>query len=73
MVTSNGSSSSSSVSGGTAVARRAPMRGDPACNGRELQMADFRYHPDAAPSELTGGLYRDSHVQIRNARLRELD
>jgi hypothetical protein len=34
------------------------MRGDPAFDGMELQMADFRYNPQAKDSELTGGLYR---------------
>jgi hypothetical protein len=34
------------------------MRGDPAFDGMELQMADFRYNPQAKDSELTGGIYR---------------
>ena len=34
------------------------MKGDPAFDGLELQMADFRYNTNARPSELTGGLYR---------------
>ena len=34
------------------------MKGDPAFDGMELQMADLRYNPQAKDSELTGGLYR---------------
>jgi hypothetical protein len=34
------------------------MKGDPAFDGLELQMADLRYNPQAKESELTGGLYR---------------
>lgn len=44
--------------GNSGCALRAPMDGDPAFDGLELQMADLRYNPDAKPSELTGGLYR---------------
>lgn len=44
--------------GNSGCALRAPMRGDPAFDGIELQMADFRYNPLAKDSELTGGLYR---------------
>jgi len=44
--------------GNSGCALRAPMRGDPAFDGMELQMADFRYNPQAKDSELTGGLYR---------------
>lgn len=44
--------------GNSGCALRAPMFGDPAFDGMELQMADFRYNTDAKPSELTGGLYR---------------
>ncbi len=44
--------------GNSGLALRAPMHGDPAFDGMELQMADFRYNPEAKPSELTGGLYR---------------
>ena len=44
--------------GNSGCALRAPMRGDPAFDGLELQMADFRYNPEAKDSELTGGLYR---------------
>ena len=34
------------------------MKGDPAFDGMELQVADVRYNPEAKPSELTGGIYR---------------
>lgn len=44
--------------GNSGCALRAPMRGDPAFDGMELQMADFRYNPKAKDSELTGGIYR---------------
>ena len=44
--------------GNSGCALRAPMKGDPAFDGLELQMADFRYNTAAKPSELTGGLYR---------------
>src|SRR5262245_12054462 len=44
--------------GNSGCALRAPMRDDPAFDGLELQMADFRYNPEAKDSELTGGLYR---------------
>lgn len=44
--------------GNSGLALRSPAQGDPAFDGMELQMADFRYNPDAKPSELTGGLYR---------------
>jgi hypothetical protein len=44
--------------GNGGCALRAPMRGDPAFDGMELQMADFRYNPEAKDSELTGGIYR---------------
>jgi hypothetical protein len=44
--------------GNSGLALRAPMRGDPAFDGLELQMADFRYNEQAKDSELTGGLYR---------------
>ena len=37
---------------------RFPAKGDPAFDGLELQMADFRYNTKAKPSELTGGFYR---------------
>lgn len=44
--------------GNSGVALRAPMHGDPAFDGMELQLADFRYNTQAKPSELTGGIYR---------------
>jgi hypothetical protein len=44
--------------GNSGLALRAPGKGDPAFDGMEMQMADFRYNPEAKPSELTGGLYR---------------
>lgn len=44
--------------GNSGLALRAPMAGDPAFDGMELQMADYRYNTEAKPSELTGGLYR---------------
>ncbi|HUF62436.1 MAG TPA: DUF1080 domain-containing protein [Verrucomicrobiales bacterium] len=44
--------------GNSGCALRAPLRGDPAFDGLELQMADLRYNPSAKDSELTGGLYR---------------
>ena len=46
------------TNGNSGCALRAPMRGDPAFDGMELQMADFRYNTSAKDSELTGGLYR---------------
>jgi hypothetical protein len=44
--------------GNSGLALRAPDKGDPAFDGMEMQMADFRYNTHAKPSELTGGLYR---------------
>ena len=44
--------------GNSGCALRAPLQGDPAFDGMELQMADLRYNPQAKDSELTGGLYR---------------
>ena len=44
--------------GNSGCALRAPMKGDPAFDGLEMQMADFRYNEKAKPNELTGGLYR---------------
>ena len=44
--------------GNSGCALRAPLRGDPAFDGMELQMADVRYNPQATTAELTGGLYR---------------
>ncbi|MCX7872272.1 MAG: DUF1080 domain-containing protein [Verrucomicrobiae bacterium] len=44
--------------GNSGCALRAPMKGDPAFEGMELQMADYRYNTQAKDSELTGGIYR---------------
>lgn len=44
--------------GNSGCALRAPLKGDPAFDGMEMQMADFRYNPKAKDSELTGGVYR---------------
>jgi Domain of Unknown Function (DUF1080) len=44
--------------GNSGVALRAPMKGDPAFDGMELQVADFRYNTAAKPAELTGAIYR---------------
>jgi Domain of Unknown Function (DUF1080) len=44
--------------GNSGIALRAPMKGDPAFDGMELQVADYRYNTQAKPSELTGGIYR---------------
>jgi hypothetical protein len=44
--------------GNSGCALRAPMKGDPAFDGLELQMADYRYNTNATAAELTGGLYR---------------
>ena len=44
--------------GNSGCALRAPMFGDPAFDGLELQMADYRYNTGAKDSELTGGIYR---------------
>jgi hypothetical protein len=44
--------------GNSGLALRAPMAGDPAFDGLELQMADYRYNTNAKTSELTGGIYR---------------
>jgi hypothetical protein len=44
--------------GNSGVALRAPMKGDPAFDGMEFQVADFRYNMQAKDSELTGGIYR---------------
>lgn len=44
--------------GNSGCALRAPLRGDPAFDGMELQMADLRYNTEAKDSELTGGIYR---------------
>lgn len=44
--------------GNSGIALRAPLKGDPAFDGLEFQLADLRYNPKAADSELTGGIYR---------------
>ena len=44
--------------GNSGCALRAPMKGDPAFDGMELQLADKRYNTEAKDSELTGGIYR---------------
>ena len=44
--------------GNSGVALRAPLRGDPAFDGMEMQVADYRYNTKAKDSELTGGIYR---------------
>jgi hypothetical protein len=44
--------------GNSGLALRAPLQGDPAFDGMEMQMADLRYNPTAKDSELTAGLYR---------------
>jgi hypothetical protein len=44
--------------GNSGCALRSPAAGDPAFDGLELQMADYRYNTKAKDSELTGGLYR---------------
>ena len=44
--------------GNSGLALRSPSSGDPAFDGLELQMADYRYNTKAKDSELTGGLYR---------------
>jgi hypothetical protein len=47
--------------GNSGLALRAPLSGDPAFDGLELQMVDPRYYPPAmqvTPAELTGSLYK---------------
>lgn len=44
--------------GNSGLALRTPTKGDPAFDGMELQMADYRYNTNATAAELTGGLYR---------------
>lgn len=44
--------------GNSGLALRAPLKGDPAFDGMELQMADYRYNTAARDSELNGGIYR---------------
>lgn len=71
--------------GNSGVALRAPLAGDPAFDGMELQMADVRYNPEAKDSELTGGIYRaiapteqvykptewnSCRIELRDSRLR---
>ena len=46
--------------GNSGIALRAPMKGDPAFDGMEMQFADFRYNKAAKENELTGSLYRAS-------------
>ena len=48
-----------SASGNSGVALRAPMRGDPAYEGLEVQLVDPAYYGDekVEPSQLTGSLY----------------
>jgi len=46
------------ATGNSGCALRAPLFGDPAFDGMELQMADYRYNTRAKDSELTGGIYR---------------
>ena len=47
--------------GNSGTALRAPLFGDPAFDGLELQMVDRRYYPaemEVTPAELTGSLYK---------------
>jgi hypothetical protein len=44
--------------GNSGLALRTPLKGDPAFEAMELQMADLRYNTEAKESELTGGIYR---------------
>jgi len=47
--------------GNSGTALRAPLYGDPAFDGMELQMVDPRYYPpemSVTPAELTGSLYK---------------
>src|SRR5437867_1071711 len=46
--------------GNSGTALRAPLNGDPAFDGMELQMVDPRYYGDTKvpPAELTGSLYK---------------
>src|SRR4051812_16435123 len=70
--------------GNSGCALRAPMNGDPAFDGMELQMADYRYNTNATAAELTGGLYRalapikqvykpeqwnTYHIELRGSRI----
>ena len=44
--------------GNSGLALRAPLKGDPAFDGLEMQMSDYRYNTKAKDSELTTGIYR---------------
>jgi hypothetical protein len=44
--------------GNSGIALRAPMKGDPAFDGLEMQVVDPRYKLDQKAAELTGSLYR---------------
>lgn len=44
--------------GNSGVALRAPMKGDPAFEAMEMQVADLRYNEAAKEDELTGAIYR---------------
>jgi Domain of Unknown Function (DUF1080) len=44
--------------GNSGLALRAPMKGDPAFDGMEMQMADRRYTAQMKDSEQTAGIYR---------------
>jgi hypothetical protein len=44
--------------GNSGVALRSPLKGDPAFDGMEFQVADYNYNTKALDSELTGGIYR---------------
>ena len=44
--------------GNSGVALRCPLKGDPAFEAMEMQVADFRYNTKAKEDELTGAIYR---------------
>ena len=44
--------------GNSGLALRSPLKGDPAFDGMEFQVADYYYNTKALDSELTGGIYR---------------
>jgi hypothetical protein len=44
--------------GNSGIALRAPLKGDPAFDGMEFQVADYFYNLKALDSELSGGIYR---------------
>jgi hypothetical protein len=44
--------------GNSGVALRAPLKGDPAFEAMEMQVADLRYNTKAREDELTGAIYR---------------